>query len=343
MASVIAFPSPRIDLTAVATFPVFAEKQPISSLDNVVQAWSRIVAQNPALRTVVRRDGAPPQHKVLTTIAPVVLGHGWSFGTSEEHFPPAQLVIDLAGTIFQASVHIHRALIDATSSAIIQTSLSRFPIFVPLADKLDDGREHYKAPKVNPEELKAFWKESLANLTTSPFHCFGFKTPEQYADIHDRLTTSQLDLACSFARETNTSLRTVLQSAWALMIAVHSQASNGSVAFSTVGRDEALEAAIGSFDKKYILAIPIDGKTPTREWVQRIEHLDGAAARHAHVGFKAILEEAGSDYLPTSHLHVRAAGSAKLHVDAGKMPSLQLDCEIGPNDSAVSFTLKYDS
>lgn len=336
-------PASQLHEHPVTKFPIFPEEQPVSSLANVVHAWQSIAAQNAALRTVVRKTDASPPHEVLDTVAPVILGHGWNPRVSEEYFPPAQLVVTLVGTIFQASVHIHRALIDATSSVTIQSSLCSFSAVDAPADELKHDQHIHKPSTGEIAALRRFWKDRLIGLTTSPLHCFGFKTPERYAEVRGRLSTRQLEVVCSFAGTSGTTLRTILQSSWALVIASHSQASNGSVAFSTIGRDPALGTAIGPFDQKYVLAIPIDGKRPISEWVRGIERLDHAASRHARIGYDAILEEAGGGFLPASHLHVRAAGSAKLDVAGGEMSSLQLDCEVSSNDSAVSFTLQYDS
>ncbi|HEX3529040.1 MAG TPA: non-ribosomal peptide synthase/polyketide synthase [Thermoanaerobaculia bacterium] len=191
----------------------------------------------------------------------------------------------------------HHAILDGWSMPILlrelfacyaaerQGEIARLPAVRPYRDYIAWLREQDLA------EAEAFWRAEMAGLTTPtplPGSLPGSLGAEADGAGEDRphqrrrllLPAAASDALGAFARHHQLTLNTLLQGAWALLLARHSGEEEVVFGGVTAGRGAPLpgiESMVGLFSNTLPVRVRVPGAAPLIPWLQRLQERQAAA------------------------------------------------------------------
>ncbi|HJP80089.1 MAG TPA: amino acid adenylation domain-containing protein, partial [Pseudonocardiaceae bacterium] len=278
------------------------------------QAWQRVVDRTPTLRTSVVWEGvAEPVQVVRRTARLPIVRHDWSDrGRDGQDAAIAALLaadraagIDLAAaplmrlhliTVAPGEVELlwtfHHVLLDGWSAAAVFGEVcaeytGEAPVAVrrPFRDYLAWLSRQEQAP------VERHWRDVLAGLTaTTPLPYDRQPAPSTTArpgaTVRRALTGEQTTALSAFAQRNGLTASTVVQGAWALLLARHS--GQDDVVFGTTvsGRPADLpgvESMIGVFINTVPTRIDVADQADLLDWLRDLQRQQAQARRFEHV------------------------------------------------------------
>ncbi|KAL1615419.1 NRPS [Neofusicoccum ribis] len=316
----------------------------LSDLDKIRYTWQAVASHNTVLRTAFPRvqdavssGNGHMSQIVLRSIAPISIGHLWPFHHPSHH-SPAQLVIEVVNGHLDATIHIHRALVDATSIALLRTDFVDFIAGRALPPRQQFAEVLKNAHSRGGDASRAFWKAELGNLVTAPVHCFPLTLPEQCNSISVPVPFETMLEASKLCTALGVSARTIFQAAWASVLSWHSEAGAGLVGFAVAGRD--VLDCVGPFDQTYPLQVRMDRTMPVQDWVQILRVWEDEASAHAHIGYDATLE-ACPEYRPSTLMTFGPHTEETAYGAPYSSFSLVLHCHVGRSMHEALVSLRY--
>ena len=282
------------------------------------RAWRRVVARHPALRTSFRWDGlAEPRQEVHDDAELAVELLDWRDhpeGDRERRFdaflhadrtrglelteaPLARLAMIQFGDREHRCVWtFHHMLLDGRSYTQVLDEV--FAVFEGLRasddPKLDEARPYREyvewLDQPQPEGATAFWREQLAGFS-APTALIP-STPDRRADDEPALGAFDFHLSEAVtealskqARDGGYTLNTLVQGAWALLLARYSGEDDVIFGATRAARRttfEGAEAIVGLFINTLPVRARVAWESPATEWLQELRRSQQAVRAYEH-------------------------------------------------------------
>jgi AMP-binding enzyme/Condensation domain len=322
------------------------------SLDRIQLTWQALAAHNPILRSTLVNLGASVDDVrvvVDNQVSSLRFAEvsGYAPGSRTTTIPPyAVFGIRETGEP-SITLHIPRVLVDEYSLRLVQRDFAAFYGGQAFADHAPYSAYVQDVLNRDPDIARAYWNEVLdrAHHEAPLFDTVRAGPPSN--DRH-RLSVSSdaelLERLVRFERRTGFERHTVLQAAWALVLAQHQ--STEYVLFATTTRDTPPpmyggKTAIGRMDVRFPISVHF---RPEMSIVSLLSHIQMArheGAKHAFIGFKTILGLSPSPSLSLQSClkFVEGTGGSSFCVDDD---DFYLTLRIALSDQ-IRLTIQYDA
>lgn len=282
------------------------------SFDLIRHAWRAVASHNAVLRTRLeirgdRKVSVGGRQCVLRHIPDVQFCQRMTLSYSGHE--TARLVVDTSDNSMQASVWIHRALIDDSSVPLLCKDFDLF--FSSIAFSHHASLEKFIQRVISRDRnaAKLFWRAQLAGISSAPIHGLPTETKALLSNVTGVMGKTKTDMLQNFAASANVSVPSVFYTAWASTLAVHTEAGNNRVTFSVFGRDPSSPHNLnvtGPCDQTYPLVISILPDQSAKDLASGIAQADKEASSHAFIGYRSILDQA-PESLQQTLVHVRSS------------------------------------
>ncbi|WP_133258288.1 non-ribosomal peptide synthetase, partial [Streptomyces sp. V2] len=303
----------------------------ITDVDELARAWRQVVASADALRVAVRWEGVPePVQLVHRNVTLPVTHEDWTDLDADQQAdalgkllaedrrrgldltaPPLMRVtlVRVRADRVRVVWTFHHLLLDGWSSANLlaevgavhagQVTLERRPF----RDHLHwlAGRDHRAG--------QAFWRSRMSGFrepvalpydrTPGPAHR-ARSSRRHTVDVPDETLTA-------FARRERVTVNTLVQAAWALVLAQYAGVRDVVFGETASGRPAELAGAedmVGLFINTLPVRIDIDPRMPVREWLRRVADRQLEAREHEYVGLSDVPTELPAGVAPFDSLVV---------------------------------------
>ena len=284
--------------------------------DAFARAFQRTVDRHPALRTGLVWDNVPqPLQVVFREAALPAERLDWSGMANEEwrRELEAYLAADrvrgfdltrapllrLALMRLDARRHVfvltfHHTILDGWSAPLVFADVDAFyraeregrALHLPPAPKYRD----YVAwlQRQNPAADESFWRHALdgfAEPTPLPLDRGGPPVAEEHAHRRLRIGAAEQARLAAFARENALTLNTLVQAAWALILARYAGTRDVLFGVTVSGRPAGLpgvERTVGLFINTIPFRTAVPEHASVREWLAEVQRLQAAVRQHEH-------------------------------------------------------------
>lgn len=264
---------------------------PLTNIDRINYTWQALASHHPILRTCIYASPDGSYHQILQKKAATIKSAGLDQSDTSRG---AYLTVYSANDGFLVSLHVHHALIDATSLVLVQTDFILF--YSGYAFETNQSFAAYVdyVSSQDRELAMDYWTKSLLDGTSStPLYLFPllYESPRRKVsvDIPDELFGAMLRLTARF----DVPLASLLYGAWALVSAQHMHGDHEKVGFVVTGRDLSFpghETVVGLVDQDYPLVLPVPREREILSWIRDITEANLKASAHAFVGYWRIME-----------------------------------------------------
>ena len=301
-------------------------------VDAFGRAFQRVVDRHPALRTAFVWENVPRPLQVVFRAAEVPVERlDWSDATEGEW--PARLdafaaerraagfalgtpplvrltLIRLSGQRHLLLFAFHHLLMDGWSAPLVfedwwqtyEALLRGETPHLPPAPRFRDYIGWLQAQDASAAER--FWRDTLrgfAEVTPLPLDRGGADVAEEHAAELLRITGAAGARLLALARELAVTPNTVVQGAWALLLARY--AGRGDVVFGATvsGRPAGLpgvERMVGLFINTLPVRVRVDADQPVRGWLSALQQHQAEARQHEHA---RLLDVQGWSEAPREH------------------------------------------
>ena len=199
-------------------------------------------------------------------------------------------------------IEVHRALIDDHSLPLICDDFESFLNGVALSRHTDFESFIDRTATRDQNAAKLYWRAQRVDVATAPIHGFltRITTLSSYAvnslSEQETLRVHEFSVACQAP------LHSVLYAAWAVTLANHTESATSLVTFAVTGRHTSHnrdENLVGPGDQIYPLVVDTNPVQSLTNMVKNIASADESAAKHAFIGYSAILEQSIEPEGPT--------------------------------------------
>ncbi|MFI6303328.1 non-ribosomal peptide synthase/polyketide synthase [Amycolatopsis thailandensis] len=272
-------------------------------------AWQRVVERTPVLRSSIVWEGVPqPLQIVRRSVGIPVFYPDWSTGDVEESLRQ-RLAEDLAEGLDLTSAPLMRLVIakeSATSVRVIWTFhhvlLDGWSVFGVLSDVLAELRGE-EPPVRRPfrdyagwlaaqddEAAETHWRAELAGVTPTPLpgdrgaRAHTASSSARVPVTFDDATTSRIN---AFARRHHLTLNTIVQGAWAVLLARYSGETEVCFGATVSGRPVELPGAddiAGLFINTLPVRVRLDAERCLVDWLRELQAAQAESRRFGHVG-----------------------------------------------------------
>lgn len=284
------------------------------------RAWSAIVAQHTSFRTsmhvqnlstplqcVHRQVTVPFQFLDYTALSAAeqaeqlatLIAADYRTGFDLQRPPLMRLMlIDLCHNRHRLVWTLHHLIIDGWSVPVVLQELSATyqmlllgkPLPTLPEDQYETFISHLRTKPLAATE--AFWRTYLADVET-PTHLAGKPLAtadsgeciDQIATEHLILTPKQTARLLTYAKQNHLTINTLLQGAWALLLAAYTGQSSVTFGVTVSGRPAELdnvEQKVGLFINTIPLTTTLNGDQPVAEWLTALQQGHSAAREHQH-------------------------------------------------------------
>ncbi|MEO6238542.1 MAG: amino acid adenylation domain-containing protein, partial [Vicinamibacterales bacterium] len=206
----------------------------------------------------------------------------------------------------------HHMVLDRWSRALVLQD------FVAIYDALSAGQQP-RLPVARPYSdyiawlgrqdaaaAEHFWKTALSGVTEPTPFVVDAKPPRhvepgaEYGDQRTRLSQADTERIQAFARQHRLTLNTIVQAAWALLLARYSGTSDVLFGVSTAGRPGDLpgvEAIVGLLINTLPLRVPVPWSAPLLSWLRRVQESQTALQQYQ---YSSLLDIHGWSEIPRS-------------------------------------------
>ncbi|MEU0878093.1 amino acid adenylation domain-containing protein [Lentzea sp. NPDC005914] len=273
--------------------------------DELAAAWQRVVDRTPVLRSSVVWEGVPQPVQVVHAHTPVPIRHlDWTTGDRAELLQ-ALLETDRAEGMDLATAPLMRLTLARLPEGEVQVLwtfhhvlLDGWSVFQVLSDVLGEPVE--RPPfrdyvdwlhRQDDEAAERHWREVLGDFTEPtplPFD----RAP---SGRHDSSTTASLRISLSpresatlytFAREQRLTPGTVVQGAWAVLLARYGGRDDVCFGATVSGRPADLPGVddiTGIFINTLPVRVAVDDRAPVAAWLRGLQAAQVEARRFEHV------------------------------------------------------------
>ncbi|HEX8276904.1 MAG TPA: amino acid adenylation domain-containing protein [Longimicrobiaceae bacterium] len=280
-------------------------------------AWDRVAARHAVLRTAFVRDGLPePMQAVLRRIdvpfevrdrrgvpeaerraemdALLRADRGRGFDTARGPLLRV-LLVRWADDTWEMAWSFHHALLDGWSAARVLGEVAavyrartagRAPALPdprPFRDLVEWTR------RGDAGDAEAFWRRELdgfaAPTPTGADRPAGAEPPGEPGDVRVALTAETVDALRALARERRLTLNTVVQAAWALVLARRADTDDVVFGATVSGRPAelpAVEERVGLFINTLPVRVRVPGDETVGGWLERIQERQAETRRREH-------------------------------------------------------------
>ena len=280
----------------IIEFQLYLPQHVFSSFDLIQHTWQAVASHNPVLRTQVDLSDtltSPTKGKqrILKRVSLLQLFQPLLSQKGRFH-EAAQLVIKTQNQRLEASVHLHRALIDNESIYFIRRDFELF--YNGLAfDRHPNPEKFFRRTNSRDREAaELFWNVNLEGLISAPIYGLPSNATAPDVWITAAMSRDTSDQVQNLAARCNVPVRTIFHAAWASTLTWHTAAANNSIVFTVTGRDLSIPQnrfVVGNADQFYPLKVaPIQGSLMSG-WLSDINTADIEASSFAFIGYDSIL------------------------------------------------------
>ncbi|MFG1945698.1 thioester reductase domain-containing protein [Nonomuraea sp. NPDC048826] len=280
-------------------------------------AWDTVVARHGALRTtfhwdeiskpvqaVHRRGALEHDERDLSRLSPAEQAeviHGGFLeerrgGFDLEATPPMRVTLyRLGGDRYKVALRFHHLILDGWSVGIVlsefmtlyQAGVAGRPANLPLPGRYRDYVAWWKRQR--PDDAEAFWREQLAGHRPPPPIRLGGAESLDGEVSHERENLSLAEVADevrAFAREHRLTANTLIQSAWALVLAACTATDDVVVGITFAHRPQEMahaDATVGCMVSTVPVRTVIRPDQPVVEWLREVQDLVMAVREHSAV------------------------------------------------------------
>lgn len=290
-------------------------------------AWDTVVARHGALRTTFHWDEISKPVQAVHRQGPLVhderdlsdlsadeqaeVIHGRFLEERREGFdleatPPMRVTLyRLDGDRHQVALRFHHLILDGWSVGIVLSEFMNLyksgvhgrPANLPLAGRYRDYVAWWARQR--PDAAEAFWREQLAGYTPpAEVHLGGSVALEGVS--HERENSSLAEVADevrAFAREHRLTANTLIQSAWALVLAACVDADDVVVGITFAHRPAEMvhaDTTVGCMVSTVPVRTAIRRDQPVVEWLREVQDLVMAVREHSAVSLVDIQTWSGA-------------------------------------------------
>lgn len=276
-----------------ASIDVMFSTTPLVDMDRIKYTWQALASHHPILRTCIYAMPDGSYRQILQKKAATIKSTG---SDQSDTSRGAYLTVYSADDGFLVSLHVHHALVDATSLVLVQTDFILF--YSGYAFETNQSFAAYVdyVSSRNRGLAMDYWAKTLLDGTSfTPLYLFPllYESPRRAVsvDIPDELFGAMLRLTARF----DVPLASLLYGAWALVSAQHMHGDHENVGFIVTGRDLSFpghETMVGLVDQDYPLVLPVPRDREILSWIRCITEANLEASAHAFVGYQQIMETA---------------------------------------------------
>jgi amino acid adenylation domain-containing protein/non-ribosomal peptide synthase protein (TIGR01720 family) len=254
-------------------------------------AWQRVVGRTPSLRTSVIWDGvAEPVQVVHRTVRLPITYHD-----STDELPPIDLATAPLMRLNIATLPDDQVMLDWTFHHVLLDGWSAAAVFEEVcAEYTGTTKPLARRPfrdylawlaRQDQHPAEEYWRRTLVGVTPTPLP-YDRPSGQPGDTVHVALSTEQTDRLRAVAQHNGLTLNTVLQGAWALLLARHS--GQHDVVFGTTvsGRPADLpgvESMIGLFINTVPTRITVDDDRELLDWLRELQRTQAESRRFDHV------------------------------------------------------------
>ncbi|WP_158103276.1 non-ribosomal peptide synthetase, partial [Crossiella equi] len=285
----------------------------------LAEAWRAAVARTPALRSAVVWQDVPEPLQVVHTTAELPITHH-DLSTLDGDAQAAALaelwrrqrrtVLDLAtapllrltivrlsGTAVQLFWSSHHLVLDGWSFTHLLTDvLALHAGTTPVTRR--PYREHVRRlAELDPAEAEKHWRGVVGDLT-APTPLPLDRAPARAHDTRSsvelthRLSTTDTTRLLEVARAQRVTLNTLVQGAWAVLLARHGGDRDVCFGATVSGRADG-EEIIGLFINTVPVRVRVEEDRAAADWLRELQHAQAAGRDHEHVALSQIQRWSG--------------------------------------------------
>ncbi|HYS38899.1 MAG TPA: amino acid adenylation domain-containing protein, partial [Pseudonocardiaceae bacterium] len=257
-------------------------------------AWQRVVDRTPSLRTSVIWDGvAEPVQVVHRTVRPPI-----TYDESTGELPPIDLATAPLMRLNIATLPDDQVVLDWTFHHVLLDGWSAAAVFGEVCAEYTGATKplarrpfrDYLAWLARQDQHPAeeHWRRTLAGITPTPLpYDRPPGQPTQPGDtVRVTLSTEQTERLSGVAQRNGLTLNTVLQGAWALLLARHSGQQDVVFGTTVSGRPADLpgvESMIGLFINTVPTRVVVDDDRELLDWLRELQRTQAESRCFDHV------------------------------------------------------------
>ncbi len=255
-------------------------------------------AELPWQQVDLRAHSASEQEQQLATF----LQHDRQRGFELSHAPLLRLAIfRVDAQSYQVVWTFHHLLLDGWSLPVVFADLlafyeaaqlgtvARLPCPTPYREYIRWLRQQDRT------QAESFWRATLQGLACRPsLSVFGRSTSEsaaQHAECEERLPPVRIEEITQLARAYGVTTSTVLQGAWAILLARYTQETDVVFGATLSGRSAGLagiDQMVGLFINTLPVRVQVDPAAEVAAWLRALQTQQAAQLPHAHASLRDI-------------------------------------------------------
>ncbi|MGI5506274.1 amino acid adenylation domain-containing protein [Lentzea sp. CA-135723] len=297
----------------------------VSDVDELAAAWQRVVDRTPVLRTSVRWQDVtepvqvvhasatlPIRHEDLRALTPAEqdaeLARRWDeIRAGEVELGTAPLLrvhlVQLTGDAVQLYWSVHHMMVDGWSFAgVLSDVFTEYAIGT--GHSTPDARVRRRPYRDHvgwlagrdPAEAEEYWRRVMAGFavpTPLPYDRPPARAHGSRTTTDTRLSLSEADsqLVYDTARQARITVNTLVQGAWAVLLARYAGERDVCFGATVAGRPGDLpgvESIIGPFLNTVPVRVRLDGRADVVDWLRELQHAQVESRQYEHVALNRI-------------------------------------------------------
>ena len=271
------------------------------SIDLVRHTWRAVASHNPNLRAWLDLSSGQWKLRISRNIPDIELFNP-AAASQIDHSRAARLTVSLSEGRVCAWIEVHRALIDDQSLPLIYDDFESFLSGLALSPHIDFERFIIRTALRDQNAAKLYWRAQPVDIATAPIHGFPTRATTLSSYAVNSLSEEETLRVHEFSAACHESIHSVLYAAWAATLASHTESGTNLVTFAVTGRHTSYdqdEQLVGPGDQIYPLVVDTNPVQPLTNMIKSIASANENAAKHAFIGYNAILEQSLEPEGPT--------------------------------------------
>ncbi|KAK9855737.1 hypothetical protein MYU51_002451 [Penicillium brevicompactum] len=271
--------------SAVCAIRAVDASQPLS-LDKLIQAWARVVASHPVLRTffveglsgdalysqIVLKEYAPRVEKAASLES--LLRYDQEYPVDyNQPIPPHRITVFEDKDALYFNLELSHTLIDGASMPILLGDIrAAYDNTIPAGPLYSDYIAFWQ--RQSREQTTSFWTKYLNNMQPAMFPALlDNAAPEKELRVVKLPVTDMISKLQSFCKDNELTIANVFQAAWALVLRLYTRNTDVSFGYLSSGRDADdldLDHAVGPFINMLPCRIEVNDSSRLIDIVRKI-------------------------------------------------------------------------